>query len=106
MSLGFVYYKMLQHQVRGFADPVRSCENIKRTIWWDQVLVEILHCGEGGDVERWLESRNKSFVLVITFSHSLSNSNSLFTIACFYCSISYCNLYFCAIVTCVEINTC
>ena len=26
---------------------------------------EILHSGEGGDVERWLESRNKFFVFAI-----------------------------------------
>ena len=26
---------------------------------------EILHSGEGGDVERWLEPRNKFFVFVI-----------------------------------------
>ena len=28
---------------------------------------EILHSGEGGDVERWLEPRNKSFVFAIDF---------------------------------------
>ena len=27
---------------------------------------ETLHSGKGGDVERWLESRNKFFVFVIT----------------------------------------
>ena len=26
---------------------------------------EILHSGEGGDVERWLEPQNNSFVFVI-----------------------------------------
>ena len=28
-------------------------------------IVETLHGGEGGDVERWLEHRNKSFVFAI-----------------------------------------
>jgi len=30
-------------------------------------LVEILHGGEGGDVERWLEPRNKFLVFTIGF---------------------------------------
>ena len=30
-------------------------------------IVETLHGGEGGDVERWLEPRNKSFVFAIDF---------------------------------------
>ena len=29
--------------------------------------METLHGGEGGDVERWLEPRNKSFVFAIDF---------------------------------------
>ena len=29
------------------------------------VYSEIFHSGEGGDVEQWLESRNKSFLFVI-----------------------------------------
>ena len=28
---------------------------------------EILHSGEGGDVERWLEPRNNSFVFAIVY---------------------------------------
>ena len=30
-------------------------------------LVEILHGGEGGDVEQWLEPRNKLLVFAIGF---------------------------------------
>ena len=30
-------------------------------------LVEILHSGEGGDVEQWLEPRNKLLVFAIGF---------------------------------------
>ena len=30
-------------------------------------IVETLHGGEGGDVERWLEPRNKSLVFAIDF---------------------------------------
>jgi len=30
-------------------------------------IVEILHSGEGGDVEQWLEPRNKSLVFAIDF---------------------------------------
>jgi len=36
---------------------------------------EILHGGEGGDVERWLKSRNKFFMFVIA---CLLNSISFF----------------------------
>ena len=32
---------------------------------------EILHSGEGGDVERWLEPQNKSFMLRLLVSYSL-----------------------------------
>jgi len=45
---------------------------------------EILH-GEGGDVERWLESRNKFFV---------------FAIACHLISISLHRLHLCCCFTC------
>ena len=30
-------------------------------------IVKTLHGGEGGDVERWLEPRNKSLVFAIDF---------------------------------------
>ena len=34
-------------------------------------LVEIFHGGEGGDVERWLEPRNESFVFAFDFFATL-----------------------------------
>ena len=43
----------------------------REVILRDLVLVEILHCGEGGDVEQWLEPRNRSSVFTNAFSHSL-----------------------------------
>ena len=35
-------------------------------------IVETLYGGEGGDVERWLEPRNKPFVFAIDFYSLLS----------------------------------
>jgi len=46
---------------------------------------EILHVGEGGDVERWLEPRNKFF---------------MFVIACLLISISLYCLHLCCCFTC------
>ena len=47
---------------------------------------EILHSGEGGDVERWVESRNKFFV---------------FAIACVLLSIAYYFSYLCGCSSCI-----
>ena len=47
---------------------------------------EILHSGEGGDVERWLEPRNNSFV---------------FAIDCVFLSITFYILYLCSFSSCL-----
>ena len=56
------------------------------------ILVEILHCGEGGDVEQ-LELRNKSPVFAIAYL----SLTCFFYLACF--------LYLCSSITCL-ICTC
>ena len=47
---------------------------------------EILYSGEGGDIERWLEPQNKSFV---------------FAFACVLLSIAFYFLYLCGCSSCV-----
>jgi len=58
---------------------------------------EILHSGEGGDVERWLEPRNKSFVFVFAcvllsidfyFSYLYDCSSCLISLLAFHPSLS------------------
>ena len=52
-------------------------------------IVETLHGGEGGDVERWLEPQNKSFVFAIDFHFP-----SLLLYISFLCYI-LCALHYC-----------
>jgi len=47
---------------------------------------EILHSGEGGDIERWLEPRNNSFV---------------FAFACVLLSIAFHYSYLCNYLSCI-----
>jgi len=55
-----------------------SCENLYELVTlWDQIVVKILHCSEGGDIEQVARTLKHILVFAIAFFLSL-NSTTLF----------------------------
>ena len=66
-----------------------------QVILQDQIIMEIIHCGESGDVSKLLEPQNKSPVLVITFLSQLNSTHTYLYLACLY----FLSLYACTYLT-------